>query len=573
MQSPRKNLESFQDALLKLLGGDVGGRTALVASMLRRDAQEATLYWLQLVVAAGIATFGLVLGSGAVIIGAMLIAPLMAPILALAMGLAAGSPFLVLRAAGRILLSVGVAVGGAAGITTLLPYHELTQELAQRTAPTALDLLTAGFCALAGVYASLRPGSDTATTAAGTSIGISLVPPLCASGYGLGVGSWQVATGAALLFLANLVAIIFVGTLMFAVAGFSRVAVAPLDREELARASRTQISTAIALRLAKLFEARFGRALRFLMPLILLAAVYVPLRRALDEVAWEVRTRAQVQSAIKSEPHRIIESRVRVDRRDVEVQVVLLGSAADAQKSRERLERQITRAGAANPHIEVYAVPDAQAFAGLESTLQTPTIASRVELGRHELQHEFDSIRGDVERLFPSESSGAPLGVYVEMRAPGSLSVRVVRVGEPLPAAAREALQRSLQASLGREVTVIDAALPSDELNLSRGELQFVSDVASVATSLRGVSEVALCVTSPDQSKESEVDRAVSAALTPILAENSRVTRKAGDAWRVHIARGGCPSAESPSAATPSAGGSRGSANADTPGAGGAEGS
>src|SRR5688572_13990747 len=154
--------------------------------MLERNANEATSYWLQLVVSIGIATLGLVLGSAAVIIAAMLVAPLMGPIIALAMGLATGTPFLVLRSLGRILLSVIVAVGGAALITVLLPFHELNGEIAARTYPTVLDLLTAGFCALAGVYASLRPGSDTAATAAGTSIGISLVPPLCASGFGLG---------------------------------------------------------------------------------------------------------------------------------------------------------------------------------------------------------------------------------------------------------------------------------------------------------------------------------------------------------------------------------------------------
>jgi len=89
--------------------------------MLERNAHEGTSYWLQLLVSIGIATLGLVVGSVAVIIGAMLVAPLMGPILALAMGLATGSPFLVLRSAVRIGLSVGVAIGGAALITVLLP--------------------------------------------------------------------------------------------------------------------------------------------------------------------------------------------------------------------------------------------------------------------------------------------------------------------------------------------------------------------------------------------------------------------------------------------------------------------
>jgi uncharacterized hydrophobic protein (TIGR00271 family) len=194
-----------QDRLLALLRVSVESRSKLVAAMLERNAVESTSYWLQLVVSVGIATLGLVVGSGAVIIGAMLVAPLMGPILGLAMGLACGSPFLVVRAVLRILTSVAVAVGGAGLFVFALPFHELNDEIVARTAPTALDLATAAFCAVAGFYATLRPGSDTSTTAAGTSISISLVPPLCAAGYGLGTANPSVATGASLLFLTNLV--------------------------------------------------------------------------------------------------------------------------------------------------------------------------------------------------------------------------------------------------------------------------------------------------------------------------------------------------------------------------------
>ena len=38
----------LQDRLVRLLGNSVEGRWPLVASMLRRDASEATTYWLQL---------------------------------------------------------------------------------------------------------------------------------------------------------------------------------------------------------------------------------------------------------------------------------------------------------------------------------------------------------------------------------------------------------------------------------------------------------------------------------------------------------------------------------------------
>jgi hypothetical protein len=145
----------LQDRLAGLLGTTVDARPPLVLAMLNRNPTEATSYWLQLVVSVGIATLGLVVGSTSVVIGAMLVAPPMGSIVGLAMGLSTGSPFQVLRSAARIVLSVLVAIAGAASITFLLPFHELNAEIAARTSPTVLDLITAAFCALAGVYASL----------------------------------------------------------------------------------------------------------------------------------------------------------------------------------------------------------------------------------------------------------------------------------------------------------------------------------------------------------------------------------------------------------------------------------
>ena len=135
----------LQDRLLRLLGGQNSTRPAVVATMLARDPQETTSYWLQLSVSVGIATLGLTLGSAAVVISAMLVAPLMGPIVALAMGLASGSPFLVLQSAIRVAVSIATAVAGAAMITTLLPFHQINAEVTARASPTVLDLLTAAF--------------------------------------------------------------------------------------------------------------------------------------------------------------------------------------------------------------------------------------------------------------------------------------------------------------------------------------------------------------------------------------------------------------------------------------------
>lgn len=545
-----RGLRKTQDHLVRLLGSSVEGRAGLVAGMLDRNPNEAISYWLQLGVSIGIATLGLVVGSAAVIIGAMLVAPLMVPILGLAMGLATGSPFLVLRSAGRIVLSVLVAIGGAALITILLPFHEFNAEIAARTSPTVLDLLTAGFCALAGVYASLRPGSDTAATAAGTSIGISLVPPLCASGFGLGTATWTVAGGAALLFLTNLVAIIFVGTVSFVAAGFNRVNATTLEREELAKNQGAVVTAAISRRLSGLFESRAGPALRFLMPLVLLAAVYAPLRRALDEVAWEVGVRAAVQDSLQRERHRIVQSRVRVERHEVDLLVVLLGTTADAESSRTRLDAEIKKASGVVPRIEVLAIPDATAFAGLESSLRTtrdsrplPPPPPRLS-PLAQLEGGWALVHSSVARAWPGRTAGEALVIDVGTEDNQPLRVRVVHLGAELNPDAVESLGRSLGATLEREVQLIGVAIPSEPLSRADGDLKFVAAVAAGARASAAVGSVNACVVEPGQQKDrrrgDRREQELAETLRDLLAVHPRVTIAPGKEWIVRFTRSAC---------------------------------
>lgn len=546
-----QTLIRFQDRLVRLLGNSVEGRPALVTAMLRRDVNEATSYWLQLVVSVGIATLGLVVGSTAVVIGAMLVAPLMGPIVGLAMGLASGSPFLVLRSAGRIALSMAVAVGGAALITLLLPFHQLNDEISARTSPTLLDLVTAAFCALAGVYASLRPGSDTATTAAGTSISISLVPPLCASGYGLGTATGAVAGGAALLFLTNLVAIVVVGTVSFLAAGFNRVNVAVLEREELERGGvGAPIARRLAARLATLFESRWGPVMRFLMPFTLLAAVYLPLRQALDEVAWQVRVRTAVQAVLQRQPVRMVQTRVLVERRTVKVGLVILGKATDAERVRARILEELRGASDVEPSVEVAAIPDAAAFAGLESSLRAPRLIDTAPPPpapdeNAQLAAVRARVRGAAEAMWPAASAGKALVVELGMAESEPLRVRIVHLGAPLGNDAREAFERSLAAELAHPVALVDAAVPATTLDRSAGDLAFVAEVASGVRTTAELPEVSVCVERPGPPEKgrrvSPADQALGSSLEQALSAHGRVTVGAAGPFRVRFVLGDCP--------------------------------
>jgi len=126
----RNAMAAVQHRAAQALGVNENGRADTVITMLANNRRRARGYCIQLVLAMGIATLGLVLSSTAVVIGAMLVSPLMGPIIELGMGFAVGSPFLVFRAALRVLLSAVVVTVGAAVMTVLLPFHEVTPEIA-----------------------------------------------------------------------------------------------------------------------------------------------------------------------------------------------------------------------------------------------------------------------------------------------------------------------------------------------------------------------------------------------------------------------------------------------------------
>ena len=204
------------------LGVGAERKAALFLDLSRAATLRDIVYWLQILFAAGIATLGLVLNSPAVIIGAMLISPLMNPILASGLALATGDIVLGLRAFFNLILSCAAAIAFAVLLVVILPFREMTSEIAARTQPNVLDLLIALFSGAIGSVAICREVKGVVTSIPGVAIAVALMPPLCVVGYGIGLffvldaaTGWRVASGGGLLFLTNLVAITFTAMLVF----------------------------------------------------------------------------------------------------------------------------------------------------------------------------------------------------------------------------------------------------------------------------------------------------------------------------------------------------------------------
>jgi uncharacterized hydrophobic protein (TIGR00271 family) len=153
-----------------------------------------------------IAGLGLLQNSTAVVVGAMLVAPLMTPIVGAGLALTQGNRHLV-RHAGK---SVGIGFLGALAVGLVLgaivPTDGLSGEVLARTHPTLLDLAVALVSGVAAAYALARPNLSAALP--GVAIAAALVPPVASIGIAAAHGAFGRAIGATLLFGTNVVAII-----------------------------------------------------------------------------------------------------------------------------------------------------------------------------------------------------------------------------------------------------------------------------------------------------------------------------------------------------------------------------
>ena len=149
-----------------------------------------------------IASIGLNVSSSAVVIGAMLIAPLMGPILGVGLSIAIND-FDTLK---KSLINLGAMVALSLVTSFLffsIPlFQDLTPEILARTKPDLRDVLIAIAGGLALII-SLSRRKEMTNTIAGVAIATALMPPMCTAGYGLAVGNFEYFLGAMFLFIIN----------------------------------------------------------------------------------------------------------------------------------------------------------------------------------------------------------------------------------------------------------------------------------------------------------------------------------------------------------------------------------
>ncbi len=222
------------------------------------DNSSLTIPYLVMnILATIVACYGLIADSTAVVIGAMIVAMLLGPIVGVALGLVEGDNKLLYKAILAEFAGVAAVLIVAAIIGKIHDDVPLGKEIFSRTAPSILDLAIALAGGAAGAYATISPKLSVGLV--GVAISTALVPPLATCSILLVRGETKLATGAFLLFFANLVAIQVASSVVLWLHGYHKIAT--IDRGLKRLLLRNTVSFGLLISLVGLLGFNFQTSL------------------------------------------------------------------------------------------------------------------------------------------------------------------------------------------------------------------------------------------------------------------------------------------------------------------------
>lgn len=163
-----------------------------------------------------VAAIGMIENNVAVVIGAMVIAPLLGPNLALALASALGDLDLMWRAIKANFTGVSLALATSFAIGWLWPDSLSAPELHART---QVGLGSVALALASGAAAVLSLTTGVSMVLVGVMVAVALLPPTAAMGLFLGSGQVHLALGAALLTAVNVVSVNLAAKLVFLIKG------------------------------------------------------------------------------------------------------------------------------------------------------------------------------------------------------------------------------------------------------------------------------------------------------------------------------------------------------------------
>jgi uncharacterized hydrophobic protein (TIGR00341 family) len=202
-------------------------------SHIETSASLSIYFVLMIIFSSIVAAVGLHFNNLAVIIGAMLIAPLLGPNVALSLATTLGDVSLARSALKAALSGIAITVILSILIGAGLGVNPENPEIASRTAVSLGDIILA---LASGSAAALSFTSGLSGSLIGVMVAVALLPPLVTFGLLTGAGFFTEATGALMLFVTNLICINLAGVVTFLAQG-----IRPLKWWEISRAKKTTL--------------------------------------------------------------------------------------------------------------------------------------------------------------------------------------------------------------------------------------------------------------------------------------------------------------------------------------------
>jgi len=177
------------------------------------------------ILSSSIAAIGLALNNVAIIIGAMVVAPLVTPIFGFSLNL------ILFKGKGISKSLLSILSGTVLGLLTAILMGYLiniiqsgnfinTAEIISRTRPDLLYFIVAILSGASGAYAYARP--NLSEKIVGIAISTAIIPPIIVAGLGIAIQNWNIMQASLILYLLNLLGICFGSIIMFLILGFGK---------------------------------------------------------------------------------------------------------------------------------------------------------------------------------------------------------------------------------------------------------------------------------------------------------------------------------------------------------------
>ena len=195
------------------------------------DSSKLTnTFMIMIILSAVVAAIGLIKDNVAVIIGAMVIAPLLGPNVALSFAITVGDGVLGRNALKTNIIGVLIAFAVSLGLGYVLVIDPEIGEIASRTVVSYADIILA---LASGVAAALSITSGVPSALIGVMVAVALMPPLVVFGLLLGSGNFLLAHWALELLVINTICINLAGVFTFLLQGLR-----PLNWWEASKAKK-----------------------------------------------------------------------------------------------------------------------------------------------------------------------------------------------------------------------------------------------------------------------------------------------------------------------------------------------